>query len=197
MTEIRDLTVREISSLAAEYRRQRAAYIDERIEIEQAGGVDETISADEAAARERAAQLLNGHAPRGLTLPRTISRNSEISIELAAIDLILEALERKELVQNAIEAADFVVEHGVEWREICRDYILAAERLHVLEDRALAMRQQLRGPAPMTLELSQYIGNGRSPLGIRWDCDPMSRARTAALKAGIISEQDLRNARNA
>jgi hypothetical protein len=197
MTEIHDLTVREIASLTAEYERQRQAYIAEKIELEASGAAEEVLTDFQATVREHAANLLNGHAPSDLKSLRMMPRVQEINVELGAIGLILEVLQKKELLQEAIEAADWVIANGTQSRALCRDLILTGERLRALEERALAMRAELRGQVPATLELAAFVGNGRSPLAIPWSTDPLSRMRTAALKAEIITEKDLKEARNA
>ena len=201
MTEtVHDLTVAEILALTARYQAERAQFVAEKIDLEaerQAGATEEVISDFEAATRERALSRLNGYAPSSLKLVKSMTRSAEIDIEIGAIDLVLSALQRKELVASATEAAQWVIQNGPAWRELCRDWLLTAERLHALETRAFAVRQELGGVTPATLELAEFIGNGRSPLGIRWDSDPLSRVRTAALQAKIITKADLEDARNA
>ena len=138
---------------------------------------------------------LNGHSPAQFFL-QPVPRISQINVEVAAIDLCLRALEQKEVVATAAQAAEWIIEHGDAWRALCREIILCGERLHALEDRALKIRQA-QGYTVHGLDLAEFIGTGRTLLGCNWINDPISRVRTTALAAKIITERDLKEARNA
>jgi hypothetical protein len=146
------------------------------------------------AVRNRALSLMNGHSPDGIRLPPATPRRQQIEVEIEALDLVLDALSKKELVARAAEAAAFALQHGEEWAALCRDTLLTATRLGALEARAQAWRQNLGGAVPATLPLAAFIGTGRSILGVPWGADPLSRPRAAALEAKIITAKEIKGA---
>jgi hypothetical protein len=197
--QIHELTVAQIATLSSEYRQRRNVATEELAAIfaaQQGGQAEvERIDDDTKAVRERALELLNGHAPASMKLYRSGSRDRELRIEVGAIDEVLSALSGKELAARAAEAAEWVERHGAEWRALCRDLVLTATRLQALEQRAQAWRATLGGNVPATLALAEFIG-ARSVLGIPWANDPLSRVRTAAIDARVVSRSEIKEAQN-
>jgi hypothetical protein len=194
--QIHESTVAEIARLTGVYNTQRQGHCVELAALfsaAEAGQPESQPAAPRAEmVRGRAVELLNGFAPAGLKLPPAASRRQELEIEIEALDLVLDALSKKENVARAEEAAAFAVDHGEAWAAICRDVLLCATRLGALEARAIAWRQKLAGVTPASLPLARYIGHGR-PLG----AGELSRAITEALETKIISKSELRDAADA
>src|ERR1700730_14090132 len=190
------LMAAKIVQMLGDLQRQRVAATRELASIvaaRAAGQREERPRSDQAeAARNRALEILNGHAPEGLRLVAPGSREAVLEIEVAALDLAMNALSQRELAARAVEAAALVREHGPKWAALCRELVLTATRLEELERRAHAWPDQMRGSEPATLLLATFIGTGRSILNIPWANDPLSRLRTAALAAGILDKGDIK-----
>jgi hypothetical protein len=198
--QIHELTVAEIGRLVGEFYRQRHAYTEELAALfsaSEAGQPEERPRTDRAEeVRGRALEMLNGYAPAGLKHAPPRSRQQELEINVEAIDIVLSALAQKELVATAAESAAFALEHGDEWAELCRDILLTAARLGALEKRAVEWRANLR-VIPASLPLAQFIGTGRSIVGVLWASDPLYRPREAALQAKIVTAKEIKAAENA
>lgn len=197
---VHDLTVAEIARLTADYERQRRAATEELAGIfasRQAGQPEPApLSDGDRAARDMARTMLNGWAPADFAMPSPASPEQQLIVRRDAIDLVLGALRSKEAAALAEEGAIWLIAHGSEWRELCRDILLTADRLRALEAKAVAMRQGLGGAVPVTLPLGDFIGTGRSLLGVAWGTDPLSRARTAALAEKVVSARQIEDCRN-
>src|SRR6266851_6374491 len=150
--QIHELTVAEIARLTGAFNAQRQEYVRELAELfsaAEAGAPEpQPVTEHAEAVRSRALYLMNGHSPDGIRLPPATPRRRQIEIEVAALDLVLDALSKKELVARAEEAAAFAMLHGDEWAGHCRDILLTATRLGALEARAQAWRQNLGGVIP-------------------------------------------------
>jgi hypothetical protein len=188
-----DLTVAQISRLRAEYAAERRAAIAEMVVIEQrrhAGQPEPPPLSDHAkAARERAAEIINGHAPPGFLqkLLGPASREQELRIQIDAYGLVLDALAQKETVQLAVEAVEWEQRHLPEWRSLCHDIIATALLLRSLEQRAAELKHD-RGM--FGLPLDAFIG-GKSVVGVRWETDPLASVTKAAADAGIITREEI------
>ena len=78
------------------------------------------------------------------------------------------------------------------WRALCREIILCATRLAILEDRARKMLEPIAGVC-VVMPMGTTIGSGLSLLGIG---DPLIDMRTAALKEKIVTDAEIRKAPN-
>jgi hypothetical protein len=189
----------EIARQVVDYTQRRRKVTEELASLfaaRQAGqNVDVVPPADVVAARERAAEMLNGTAPAFLKTPVAITREAQLTIERDAIDLVLNIFQREELRANAAEATQWLEQHGAEWRALCAEIVLTALRLRALEKRAVNMRASIGSIAPAALPMSADIGVSGSFLNINgvWGAEPLSRPREAALAAKIITAQQVRD----
>jgi hypothetical protein len=196
-----ELTVAGIDRLVGEFNRRRHETTEALAALfsaAEAGQPEERPRTDRAEeVTGRALALLNGYAPPDLKRAPPFSRKAQLEIEVEAIDTVLAVLSRKELVARAEEAAALWLAHGEQWSELCRDILLTATKLGALEHRAAQWRASLGGAAPSTLPLAQFIGTGRSIVGVAWGADPLSRPREAALQAKIVTAKELKAAQDA
>jgi hypothetical protein len=184
---VHELAVAEIGRLTGEYNRLRRERTEELAALSsaaEAGQPEERPRTDRAEeGRGRALEMLNGYAPSSMKRAPPNSRKAELEIDVEAIDIVLSALAQKELVATAAESAAFALEHGAEWEALCRDILLTFTRAQALEKRAVEFRQKLGPAVPATLPMAQFIGTGRSIVGIVWGADPLSRPRTSRRKS--------------
>ena len=139
----------------------------------------------------RIAKWMNGFAaPAGLGLTGG-QRLRQIIIDRQDIKAALSKLEIQRIDAQNIEDKAAAEAATPRWLADVRALVLAAERLRVLEERVQALRNQ---PGGNFLPLIEHFG-GRSIIGARWDSDPASRARTALLQAGAITERDIEEMR--
>ncbi len=122
---------------------------------------------------------------------RTSPCDEQIRAELDAIAYVNRDLIRRHELALEREAEQWVVEHSTEWRQLCREIVLAAVRLAALEERARDTLKPIDGCWVRGLAMGATIGSGLSLLGIG---DPLSDMRTAALAEGIITASDLKKA---
>jgi hypothetical protein len=197
--EIKRATRAEIARQIAAYETKRRVTVDELAAIHSARSKGQTPEIvpppNVVAARERAAEMLNGHAPDFLKRNPALTREAALIIEQDAIDIILKVLRDNETEARTFEAAQFAADHDEEWRDLCRDILLTAHRFLALEAKAKALRAAAHGP--VTLPLGQFIGTQRSVLNPAWKgADILSLPREAALNAKIITKHDIDEARN-
>lgn len=189
--EIHALTVNEISRQTGDYSKRRQKITAELAAIcasHKAGDpIEQPLSDHARNVRERAKAMLNGYAPPSLTLPPAVTRETELTIERDAIDIVLKALSQSELVARAAEAAQWIIKNEPSWREMCRQRVLAEVRAEALKDLALKMQEAAGGIYAVPLPMARFI---------------LSRDVTvadmchAALEAGIVSRTDLERAAN-
>jgi hypothetical protein len=195
--EVQRLTSAEVSRQIHALDTKRRIVLDELVRIEQAQSdgapVQRVAPEDVQAARQVAANLLNGHAPASLkegALSRT--RYDQLNIEIKGIDIAIDILQSDQLKAKAAESVQWIEDNQAKWRDLCREIIVTVHRLVALESRAVAMRQEIK--TPVSLDMAAWIGGGMSiwdtkPLGGR---DWLSRPRQALLDAGIINRAEFR-----
>jgi hypothetical protein len=200
--DVRALTTAEIGRLTQRYNADRVAAVRELAAIHagrQFGDPDPPPPATEVEARTRALALLNGYAPENLRMPPVISREQDLIVTVASLDIVLSALSAKEVQQRAADAAEWLVTHESEWRSLCKEIVLTASRLKALELKAQAIRTAL-GDAPVGLPMAAEIGH-RSVTGCRW-ADPSAGAYsygdsltnvvTKAISQKIVSAKEIK-----
>ena len=182
--EIHAITTAEIRRQIEVHRARRAQIIEERAALFGAAGKftsPAVINEDEKASREHARALLNGHAPKSLSMPPAISRDRILLREERALDLVLKILGDESIAARATEAVAWAEEHGDEWRAVCCQIILTALRLDALECRARNLLEQCVDLHAVKLPLANVIG-GR-PISET----SLSELAERALGAGIIT----------
>src|SRR5258706_14933682 len=109
--EVHALTVAEVDRQTAAYSARRNAVTAELARIfagRQAGDpVEQPLPDHVKAARARAMTLLNGFAPSSLTAPRAMTRERELLVERDALDIVLAALSRSEVIARAADAVQW------------------------------------------------------------------------------------------
>ena len=188
--DIHALTVAEISRQVGEYNCKRRAVSAELAKIyaarKKGASAEQPLTDHMKAARERAKAMLNGNSGAILNLPPDATREQELWIEADAIDLVLKALSRSELVARAAEGAKWSEKISGEWRELCRQTTLAKIRLENLERRAAEMLQE-GGPFAGRLPMTQFVG--RSLDGV-----PAADVAAAAITEGIVTKAEIKTA---
>jgi len=132
--------------------------------------------------------LMNGSTPPQLLVP-VVSRDDQIRSELDAIVYVERDLGRQEELALEREAEQWAADHADQWRELCKQIVLAAVGLASLEERARDVLDQLQ--YPVKIAMGSTIGSGLSLLGVG---DPLLDLRTAALKEGIVTASDIKKA---
>jgi hypothetical protein len=136
-------------------------------------------------------KLMNGSTPSHLLAP-AVSRDEQIRAELDAIAFVSRDLARQEELTRYSEAETWVVKTDPQWRALCREIILTAERLAALEERARQFLLPIEG-IHVKIAMGSTIASGLSLLGIG---DPLREMRDAALSEKIVSEAEIRKAQN-
>jgi hypothetical protein len=195
-SEVHDLTSAEIARLTAQFGREHHEIVEARAAICAArarSGVDPFASPppDAAKSRQIAVEKLNGWAPSTLTATSGLS-DAELAIEQEALRIVLSALAQKGLAAAAADQAEWMIANGPAWRALCRDYLLTAERMNALENKAQAMVQNSGGAG---LQLAAHVGRG-GLLDKRISSDPLGRFRGEALALKIVTQKDIEGARD-
>jgi hypothetical protein len=134
-------------------------------------------------------KLMNGSTPSHLLVP-AVSRDEQIRAELDAINFVSRDLARRAELARYSEAETWVAETDSQWRALCREIILTAERLAALEESARQFLQPIEG-THVKIAMGSTIASGLSLLGIG---DPLLEMRSAALKEKIVTESEIRKA---
>jgi hypothetical protein len=136
-------------------------------------------------------KMMNGSTPAHLLAP-AVSRDDQIRAELDAIDFVSRDLARREEQVRYDEAEKWVSDNAKEWRALCREIVLAAERLAALEESARQFLLPIEG-THVKIAMGSTIASGLSLLGVG---DPLREMRSAALSEKIVSEAEIRKAQN-
>jgi hypothetical protein len=136
-------------------------------------------------------KLMNGSTPSHLLMP-AVSRDDQIRAERDAIAFVARDLARQEELARYSEAETWVAENDKPWRALCREIMLAAERLAALEESARQFLMPIES-CHLKIAMGSTIGSGLSLLGIG---DPLLDLRSAALKEKIVTEAEIRKAKN-
>jgi hypothetical protein len=197
-SEIERLTSAEIARQLAHFRSRRDGLTQKLAAAfaERAAGVSEpNISDREKQSRERARQLLNGHAAL-LPALKAETPEQELYIERDAYDLLIRTFTSERMNALAREAGAWAKAHADEWREICRDWILSAARFEAAERRAAEFRQrEIASYAPAhSFEIMEFVGAGSSieVMGANLDL-----ATKAAIKQKVVTAAEIKEAQNA
>jgi hypothetical protein len=136
--------------------------------------------------------LLNGSTPPHLLIP-VVSRDEQIRAEIDAIDFLDRDLGRQQELAADREAEQWVVQNATQWRALCREIMLAGERLAALEESARQFLMPIESCHGVKIAMGSTIGSGLSLLGTG---DPLMDLRAAALKEKIVTESEIRKAQN-
>ena len=196
---VHELTVAEVGRLKSAFASQRQTAMERRAQLYASrnpeAATDELMTDDDRATRELARELLNGWSPAHFSTPPTLSEDQRLKREISALDLVLTALDQKEIVARAAASASWAIQNEDEWTATCRETLLCAERLMSLEQKLRQMRLQLGGVTPSTLPGATVFGTGRSILS-GGGSDPVSSARIRALVDGIVTQKQIEDARH-
>jgi hypothetical protein len=192
-SEIHDLTAAEISrqliALAERDQQITNELADRYRSALKNGGPAPIIDSDEQASREHARSLLNGSAPESLSAAPELNRDKILYREKRGIAIAMKILASKSLVARASEAVIWAEEHADEWRSLCRDVVLTANRLVSLEGSAQRLLDQCIDVHSIRLPMVNVIG-GR-PISDT----PISELTEAALAAAVVTSAEVRKAR--
>jgi hypothetical protein len=189
---IHDLTRAEIARQKGRLVARRAQLVEERADLFASGamGAENPIGDDERAARAIAKNLLNGNAPASLILPPAVSSDKILFREQRGIEIALKILEDKDLAATAAEAVVWAEANADKWKSLCRDIVLAANKLEALERGAQELLEQCIDLSAISLPMANRFG-GR-PI-----CEtPVNELTEAALAAGVVTAGEIRKARN-
>jgi hypothetical protein len=134
-------------------------------------------------------KYMNGATPSRL-LEANVSRDAEIRAHREAFQIILRDLARRKELARYAEAEKWVADNTKEWCALCREIVLAAERLAALEERARQFLQPIDG-IHIKIAMGSTAASGLSLLGTG---DPLREMREAALKDNIVTESEIRKA---
>lgn len=192
-SEIHDLTAAEISrqliALAERDQQITNELADRYRSALKNGGPAPIIDADEQASREHARSLLNGSAPESLSAAPELNRDKILYREKRGIAIAMKILASKSLVARATEAVIWAEEHADEWKSLCRDVVLTANRLASLEESAQRLLDQCIDVHSIRLPMVNVVG-GR-PISDT----PISELTEAALAAAVVTSAEVRKAR--
>lgn len=189
---IHDLTRAEIARQKAPLVERRAQIVEERAALYASGpmGVGNPIGDDERAARQIAKNLLNGNAPPSLVPLLEVNHDKMLFREQRGIEIALKILDDKDLVVRAADAVAWAETNAEKWKAICRDIVLAANKLEALERGAQELLEQCIDLSAISLPMANRFG-GR-PI-----CEtPVNELTEAALAAGVVTAGEIRKARN-
>jgi hypothetical protein len=134
-------------------------------------------------------KYMNGATPAHL-LEASISRDAEIRAHRDALQIILRNLARQKESLSYAEAEKWVTANAKEWGALCREIVLAAERLAALEEGARRFLEPIDG-INIKIAMGSTIASGLSLLGTG---DPLREMRESALKDNIVTESEIRKA---
>jgi hypothetical protein len=134
-------------------------------------------------------KYMNGATPAHL-LEANVSREAEIRAHRDALQIVLRNLARQKESLSYAEAEKWVATTAKEWCALCREIVLAAERLAALEESARRFLEPIEG-INIKIAMGSTIASGLSLLGIG---DLLREIRDAALKDNIVTEVEIRKA---
>ncbi|MGY8684562.1 hypothetical protein Q2941_43455 [Bradyrhizobium sp. UFLA05-153] len=193
-TDIHELTRAEIA-------RQQAVLVDRRRDIvnERArlyadmrkSVAQPPIREDELAARSHAKRLLNGNAPSELDPPvSSFSIDQQLYIEQRGIDIALGILSDKDLAARAVAAVEWAETNRDNWRELCREIVLTANKLEALRQKATDLIESC--PDIAAVSAASLPGSG---LIERLSLPETRELNEAAFSAGILTASDIKRAK--
>ncbi len=135
-------------------------------------------------------KYMNGTTPNHLLETAAVSRDAEIRAHRAAIQILRLDLARRKEAASYDEAEKWVAATDRDWRALCREIVLVAERLAALEESARQFLEPIEG-INIKIAMGSTIASGLSLLGVG---DPLREMRAAALKDNIVNEAEIRKA---
>src|SRR3954447_6839058 len=120
---------------------------------------------------------MNGATPARF-LEANVSRDAEIRAHRDALQIVRRDLARRKESASYSEAEKWVADNTKEWCALCREIVLVAEKLAVLEERARRFLEPIEG-IHIKIAMGSTIASGLSLLGTG---DPLREMRDAALK---------------
>lgn len=161
----------------------------EELSLDKLGANPEQPQAGDSVA-SRAKHFLNGFD----SLPSLgLSKGERLYVvrqDRLAIAAALSELERQRQHHLAIEAHATAKANTPRFLSLIKRAALLATEFEAVEAEIAAMR---RGMAGLLLPFPEF--GHRSIAGVNWSCDPAGTARRALLKAGVLSERDIREAK--
>jgi hypothetical protein len=137
-------------------------------------------------------KYLNGATPARFLGDGNISRDAEIRAHRDALAIYLRDLARRKEDALYAEAEQWASDNAKEWRAICREIVLTAERLRALEEHARNFLEPIEAVRfGVQIAMGGTVGSGLSLLGTG---DPLSEIREAAIKDNIVTEGEIRKA---
>lgn len=134
-------------------------------------------------------KYMNGATP-GHLLQANVSRDAEIRAHREALQIVLRDLARRKELLSYAEAEKWVADNAKQWCALCREIVLAAEKLAALEESARRFLEPIEG-INIKIAMGSTIASGLSLLGVG---DPLREMRDAALKDNIVTETEIRKA---
>jgi hypothetical protein len=134
-------------------------------------------------------KYMNGATPARL-LEANVSRDAEIRAHREALQIVLRDLARRKELARYAEAETWAADNAKAWCALCREIVLAAERLAALEESARRFLEPIEG-INIKIAMGSTIASGLSLLGVG---DPLREMREAALKDNIVTEAEIRKA---
>jgi hypothetical protein len=183
----------ELEAYIKSLEQQRKALLAEQLTLEKQNIVPAMPVPGRTTPAERQTRFMNGFAAadRLTGLPRG-ERLYEIVMDQRAIGDAIAELERKRLLLEGERHAAQAEAILPKWNALCRDLILAAERLKHLEAKAAGVPMPVR----QLLPLSGFIGPRPIFPNVNWASDPTGAVRREALKLGVLSARDIEEAKS-
>jgi len=135
-------------------------------------------------------KYMNGTTPANFLDEANVSRDAEIRAHRDALQIVLRDLARRKELASYAEAEKWVADNTKEWCALCREIILAAEKLAALEESARRFLVPIEG-IHIKIAMGSTIASGLSLLGTG---DPLKEMREAALKDNVVTEAEIRKA---
>jgi len=132
---------------------------------------------------------MNGETPARLS-ESAVSRDAEIRAHRDALGIVLRELAKRKESANFADAEQWVERTAKDWRALCREIVLAAERLAALEESARRFLKPIDG-INIKIAMGSTIASGLSLLGTG---DPLREMREAAIKDDIVTLSEIKKA---
>ena len=188
------MTVAEIDDVEREIAALDLQLLDEARKIYEAmrkgGAPAMPLSEHDRRVGKHLQKYLNGATPAHLLDGAGISRDAEIRAHRDALQIVRRDLAKRKESARYAEAEQWVIENAKEWCALCREIVLAAEKLAVLEESARRFLEPIDGIC-IKIAMGSTIASGLSLLGTG---DPLREMREAALKDNIVTEAEIRKA---
>jgi hypothetical protein len=170
---------------------ERRALLAEQILLERQNIVP-TAPKPGTTPQERTQKYMNGFSSLALVENRPRGeRLHELIRDYEAVGVAIDTLERRRIALDGKRVEAQAEAFTPQWLQTVIDIILLAEKLRHKEAKAASVPQDVR----MRLPLAEFVG-ARSVVGVNWSSDPLGELRRAALKAGVITQRDIAEAKS-